>query len=294
MSLGNIISRHVRPAFQRQDLTRLGVSFAPPVKSKPKRLKLSRRTIWLRKHRIPTFHIAQIKTLAEVRWEAVKQAMARNQGNVLATARELVVNPKTVRAILKQNRRKKPLLQIVGLCLAMCLCGCVTKHVAGYTPIHPQPLATPPLPTDVQRASTLSFITAMAAPLPNTNAPVGQSIPLSWDMDPRAAFEVFRVYASSNKLDWRLVAETANKFAAITNIFLPQWFLARSVAGENESLNSNILGWLGNDQIILVTAEASGDLTTWSEYATIFKGTNVPGMKFFRTRASTTTKRVIE
>lgn len=167
----------------------MGVRFAPPVKSKPKRLKLSRRTVWLRKHRIPTFQIAQIKTLKEVRWEAVKQAMARNQGNILATARELMVNPKTVRAILKQNRRKKPLLQIVGLFVAMCLCGCVTKHVVGYTPIPSQ--ATPPLLTDVQRSSTLSFITAMAAPAPATNAPF---VSLAFSPSPSGDVSGYRIH----------------------------------------------------------------------------------------------------
>jgi hypothetical protein len=125
--------------------------------------------------------------------------------------------------------------------------------------------------------------------VPRTNPPVGTKVLLGWDIPADPSIAGFRVYASSNKTDWRVVATVPRtNRATVTNIFLPQWFIARSSTSNGvESVPSNRLGILATDRIIEVRGrdEASVDLRTWSGTNRLVAClTNPPGQQFFRTQ----------
>lgn len=226
-------------------------------------------------------------SLEAIKFYAVLRAINKHHGDYTAAAQELDINRATIYDVIKRrgNKTPKPKRKLALLAQAACLClvaltGCATRETSN---IQQQ---------TVQR-STVLLPALAAAPVTNTNAPVGQSIPLSWDMSPGAAFEVFRVYASSNTVDWRPVAETANKFAVITNIFLPQWFVVRTVLGVEESEDSNRVGWLSNQTVVVVREVETANFTDWTTLKTTWL-TNPPGNKFFGHQIETQTQRVIE
>ena len=118
--------------------------------------------------------------------------------------------------------------------------------------------------------------------------PRGAAITFEWDASPGATG--FRVYVATNRAaPWQIAATVATNRATVTNLFFPVWLTVRALAGTNESENSNVLGILGRDTVVTITAESSADLASWTNYATIFKGTNPPGMSFFRTAAKSAT-----
>ena len=118
--------------------------------------------------------------------------------------------------------------------------------------------------------------------------PAGDSAVLAWDASPDPSVVGYRIYASTNKNDWRLLLSTTNLSATITNIFPPQWFAATAFDTNGlDSDFSNKLLLVQRDERITVTAEHAPDLeAVWVEYAMpIFTGTNVSGHDYFRTAA---------
>lgn len=108
-----------------------------------------------------------------------------------------------------------------------------------------------------------------------------------------------RLYASTNKTDWRLVCESTQRTNVITGIFLPQYFRAVSYLGEEESEPSNQVGLLGYATDLKIIGMASPDLNTWNDYGVIFEATgledSVAGqMQFFKQRVEKTRRLKVE
>ena len=137
--------------------------------------------------------------------------------------------------------------------------------------------------------AVVATCTAQNVALLATNRPPqGETFTFAWDAS-QSVVDGYRVYTTTNKTDWKQVAQTTNLTATVSNIFAPCWWVCRSYRGTNESTNSNRIGYLGVDTVVTVTAQSSSNLTKWVEFATIFKGTNPPGMSFFRTYSAAQT-----
>jgi len=140
----------------------------------------------------------------------------------------------------------------------------------------------------------ITFATAQnIALLPSlTPANVGDRVKLEWDASSGATG--YNIYATSNKVSWRKVGSTTNAQITLSNVFLPQWWHCRAVAGTNESIPSNTSGWLSNYDVLTVNAESSSNLTAWKQYAQVYQATNPSGMNFFRTAANLKRYRKLE
>lgn len=219
--------------------------------------------------------------MKELERAAIELAMEESGGSVRKAAQRLKMDRS--RLYYRLNVWKKEAQQLAVALLLCALTGCVTKHTASVTPIEDRGQVA------VLRSTMLPTMSANAVAPP---VPRGESITLAWDASPDA--DLYRLLTSTNKLDWVVVAETTATSARATNLFAPVWFAATAARGEDESVFSNLVGWLGNESVVTITAESSADLNIWSDYAQIFKGTNVTGMNFYRTRADTVTRRIIE
>lgn len=84
--------------------------------------------------------------------------------------------------------------------------------------------------------SVAQNVALLPPPLPV--APKGETFQLSWDASPSRVTE-YRVYASTNRTNWKLVASTTNLTASVSNVIMPTWWVARAFDG-TESTNSNV------------------------------------------------------
>ena len=143
-------------------------------------------------------------------------------------------------------------------------------------------------------ASGQSFFKSLLPPAP-TNVVKGETIKLGWDL-PAEKYDGIRIYASSNKLQWREVAKVGwTNQCVVSNVFLPQWFVARSFTTNAESIDSNRLGILGYETIVRVWSKQSYSLAgPWTNAVKVFDATNAPGQMYFAHTAERTTRRVIE
>jgi DNA-binding CsgD family transcriptional regulator len=128
--------------------------------------------------------------------------------------------------------------------------------------------------------------------------PKGEVVPLGWDL-PNERSDGIRIYASSNKVAWRLVAtvEWTNR-CDVSNVFYPQWFVARAFRSGLESADSNRLGLLGWQTGGVVDCETNSTLTgVWAKHLEVYRWTNGPGQasaKYFRQRITATKQRITE
>jgi hypothetical protein len=228
-------------------------------------------------------------TLVEMERQAILQAVDQHSGNYTKAARQLgcsrskIFNHMAAMGLTKSSK-------IIRLAACAVLLAVVTGCIAPANGPTPSAVSAPVAPVVVQSFPALptrSVSQAVIAPEPR-----GMAIDFAWNGVSGPA--TYRVYASTNQQDWRLVAETTSTSCRVTNLFLPQSFVCRAVAAGEESADSNRVVLLGLDTVVTITAEASPDLNDWKPYATIFTGTNPPGMSFFRTVATRTSQFKIE
>jgi len=130
-------------------------------------------------------------------------------------------------------------------------------------------------------------------PPPLPPVPKGETFTLAWDASPSPGLE-YRIYASTNRTDWRRVASTTNLTVTVSNVIMPTWWVARAGTSNAESADSNRIGWLTNYQVLTVTAQASSNLTSWATIGPITVRTNPTGQTFFRTAAQLKTFKKFE
>lgn len=223
--------------------------------------------------------------LAGVERDALILAMEESGGIKAKAARRLQITRATFHS--KWERLVKiPMVMLLAFVVSGCVCG--DGFVSSQTTIIPQVIesSSANMPALPERTVTMS-----AALAPSTN---GYSVNLAWDASPSAGVTSYSMYVSSNKLDWVNFGQTTGLTMTVQSATLPQWYAVTSRGDSGESEFSNIVGWIGVNSVITVTAESSEDLQSWQDFAQIFKGTNVPGMKFFRTRAESQHQRIIE
>lgn len=146
-----------------------------------------------------------------------------------------------------------------------------------------------PPPSPASLAQRMAVRAAVVQP-PATNH--GYAVSLAWIAPTNAAISGFRVFASTNKTIWRQVAQVGRtNFAAVTNIFLPQWFVARAFNATIEGPDSNAAGVLGIDSVVRVEAQnATNQAGPWATLATIYERTNSPEPQMFFRNAITSRK----
>ncbi len=130
----------------------------------------------------------------------------------------------------------------------------------------------PPSPVSVRWRQALAAVPVN----PPTNH--GWTVPLAWTITNHPAIAGIRIYASSNRIDWRRVAQVGLATnCTVTNIFLPQSFVARYVTtNEVECQDSNLLEVVGRETIVTVTAQTSTNLVQWENLTTVYQRTNAP------------------
>lgn len=141
----------------------------------------------------------------------------------------------------------------------------------------------PPNPSSLRMKMALAAVPVT----PPTNH--GWNVPLVWEITNHPALAGVRIYASTNRIDWRRIAQVGlvTNFT-VTNIFLPQSFVARYVTtNELEGPDSNLLSVIGREVVVTVTAQSSTNLTQWDTLATVYNRTNAPEpARYFRNTIS--------
>lgn len=153
----------------------------------------------------------------------------------------------------------------------------VSLNLSAYS----QTFRTVPPPSPVS-SMMRSALAAVPVPPPTNH---GWSVPLTWEVTNHPAISGVRVYASTNRIEWRRIGQfgLATNFTA-TNIFLPQNFVVRYYATNGmEGPDSNVLTVLGRETVVVVAAQTSTNLTRWDTIATVYQRTNsLESTRWFR------------
>lgn len=141
----------------------------------------------------------------------------------------------------------------------------------------------PPNPNSLRMRMALAAVPVT----PPTNH--GWNVPLVWEITNHPALAGVRIYASTNRIDWRRIAQVGLVTnCTATNISLPQSFVARYVStNELEGPDSNLLSVLGREVVVTVRAQSSTNLAQWENLSIVYQRTNAPeAARYFRNTIS--------